>query len=541
MDARETMRTWVVRLCAVLAAAGFLVAILLSQPNIGHAQAINTTSETATDTIVIGAPTTTTVQVNDVSTTIEGKLIGGSLLYDQTFPDPFSDPAVQAGVAAARLAITTAGGPGVVIVGPTLISTTSSTVSNTTSVYTLDHIGTTVTVTTTIGPATLATGDRTSCSAAIATLPSSTRPVCGPVPAGTTVNVVAGGENINTTVMATYFVDEADTTTNTTTTNSTYLLQGTVRPIGTVHTQVDAAGFDADDRFLRRMLDAAGGEGATAPTTNGDPFWLEGYGQWVTVGSQHSFPGANVQTGGINGGFDYHFANGITFGGALDYNNSTIDENAAGEHGSLDLFQVGLYGGWRSGGWFADVSGSYGWGSASTSVAPIPMLGTAVSHTSPSVGGLFGELGDHLMAGNVIVTPSAGAAWMEEQSGAFTETGSMIALAGPSHSYNRYKGWLGLAAQTTTGAPATGAWTFAAYGRVLALGGDNVLKVPVTFVGSPTVLVIDGADIGSFGGDLGASIAYRFGRSVQAYGAYDARLRDHYTSQTASVGLKIDF
>jgi uncharacterized protein with beta-barrel porin domain len=117
----------------------------------------------------------------------------------------------------------------------------------------------------------------------------------------------------------------------------------------------------------------------------------------------------------------------------------------------------------------------------------------------------------------------------------------MLDLTGPSRGYDRYQGWLGLDAETTLGAGGGGALTLRAYGRALALGGDDVINLPVTFVGSTTMLAIDGANTGAFGGDLGASADYRIGHAVHIFAAYDARLRQHYASQTASAGLKISF
>jgi uncharacterized protein with beta-barrel porin domain len=80
-----------------------------------------------------------------------------------------------------------------------------------------------------------------------------------------------------------------------------------------------------------------------------------------------------------------------------------------------------------------------------------------------------------------------------------------------------------------------------AYGRALALGGADVIALPVTFVGSATSLAIAGADTGSFGGDLGVSADWRIGHAVRAFAAYDARLRQRYSAQTGSLGLKVSF
>jgi outer membrane autotransporter protein len=189
---------------------------------------------------------------------------------------------------------------------------------------------------------------------------------------------------------------------------------------------------------------------------------------------------------------------------------------------------------------FAALAGTYGWGSASTTVTPIGLTDTAASRFDPSATGVSGEVGERFGLHGWALTPSLGGAWSHIDSGAFTETGSALDLTGSSHAYDRYKGWLGLEAESTVDTGG-GALTLRAYGRAVALGGDDVIRLPVTFVGSTTMLDIDGANTGSFGGDLGASLAYHFGHGVQAFAAYDARLRERYVSQTGSAGLKISF
>jgi hypothetical protein len=519
-----------------------MAALAFAEPS-RAATSVNTTSETTTDAIVINAPTTNTVQVTEVDTTIEGELAGGEILYDQTFPDPFSSAPVQAGLASARLAITAAGGPGVVILGPTLVDTSTTTTSTTTSdLYSLDKTVVTISVVTVIGPATVYYGDRDSCGPAIASLPSSTRPVCGP-PGGSTLVVVPGGQNINTTYNATYYVNELETTTNTTTTDTTYLLEGVVKPIGTVHAAEVEAGFDAGDRFVRRLLDASDGAGATPPLRNGDPFWIEGYGWWSRTAAQGEFPGDATQGGGISGGLDYHFG-GFTLGAALDYGSAGLSEGGADETGSLRLFQAGAYGSWRSGTWFADVAGAYGWGRAGTTASPPLGPGPVTTESSgydANVADAAIEAGDHVVLPGLMLTPSIGGSWTQATSGAFTETGSALDLTAPSHAFDRYKGWLGLAAETTEDVGNGGSVSFRAYGRAVLIGGDEEVRLPVAFAAYPTQLTLDGPSTGSFGGDLGAAVAYHFGRSAEAYAAYDADLRDRYLSQTASVGLKVAF
>src|SRR5262249_35752869 len=129
------------------------------------------------DALVFNAPTVTTNHVNVFSTQIIGRLLGGTPLYDQTFAEAFNSVTVQNALIAARAAITTAGGPGVIIGDPvrTASSTTSSTTS--TSTYSLAGPGVaTVNTVTTFGPAAIQIGALTTCT--VSALPSGTRPTC---------------------------------------------------------------------------------------------------------------------------------------------------------------------------------------------------------------------------------------------------------------------------------------------------------------------------------------------------------------------------
>ncbi|MGC3971133.1 MAG: hypothetical protein QM775_28485 [Pirellulales bacterium] len=100
------------------------------------------------DALVFNTPTVVTNRTSVFSTQIIGRIAGGTPLYDQTFAAAFSSATVQNGVLAARAAITTAGGPGVIIGDPVRIS--STTTSNTTSATTFSLAGAGVPTVTTV-------------------------------------------------------------------------------------------------------------------------------------------------------------------------------------------------------------------------------------------------------------------------------------------------------------------------------------------------------------------------------------------------------
>jgi hypothetical protein len=514
-------------------------------PNPGGSTVV---TNTRFDTLSFTPETLVTVQQSLSVTQLIGRLNHGTILYDRTFNAAFNTPTVQAGVTAAIAAITSAGGPGVLITGPTLVSHMVTTGSSSTSVYSLNPSSQdpvthqpqasqfVVTTTSVFGPTTVqgyAPADGVNPNAGylihcnVETLPSATRPVCTPVDPGV-FTVLPGQLDINTSVERIFLIDTTTTTTITTTTTEVYDLDGmTVRGIGTVHSAGAEAGFDQADRFVRRLVDA----GLDA----GPEVWAEGYGYRVRSGPAGDFPGDRRHGYGVNGGFGHALGEKVRLGAAFDYGTSRISEGSAGEQARLRLAQLGLHGRWRSGALYASLAATYGWGRISTQVTPPGLTATASSGYAVETAGASAEAGYRIAAPGFVLTPSLGAAYEHVRAGAFTEAGSLLALDGRARSYDRDKIWLGLSAETGGGSPLA----LRVYGRAVAFGGDRRVDVPVTFTGSSTLLSIAGPGMGRLGGDVGAALVWQLGARIQAYGAYDARLRSRYSAQTGSVGLRI--
>ena len=126
----------------------------------------NTFTQSTTERVIFNpAQVSTSSSITSWRTQIIGELQGGYVVYDQSFNAPYSDIAVQAGQADAIAAITTEGGPGVVI-GTPILTATSQTVtsSTTTTTYSLNSTANTVTNELTFGPDTIQIGQRTVCS-----------------------------------------------------------------------------------------------------------------------------------------------------------------------------------------------------------------------------------------------------------------------------------------------------------------------------------------------------------------------------------------
>ena len=139
----------------VLSAVALGGALLLSW----SAPAQNTTTTTSTETHTTITPQLATLRYDDYETRVTARMGAGPVLYDQTFPLRFSDPSVQAAVAAATAALQGAGA--VTIQGPTLISS-QTTYLGTTSTFqdTLIRSTQRVFTTTFTGPLCIGVGNR---------------------------------------------------------------------------------------------------------------------------------------------------------------------------------------------------------------------------------------------------------------------------------------------------------------------------------------------------------------------------------------------
>jgi hypothetical protein len=152
--------------------------------------------------------TPVSLTVNDFSTTIDATLNGGASVFDQTYALPYSDPTVQAAVAAAEAILAA---DNATFGAPVLTSTNTAPLGSQTAdivqpgPYNQATGNTTVTTVNTFGPNTILVGDNQS-----------------------DIFIVLAGQldiNVNTDIQ--YFIPVDVVTTDTYLTTDSYLLNGT--------------------------------------------------------------------------------------------------------------------------------------------------------------------------------------------------------------------------------------------------------------------------------------------------------------------------
>ena len=528
---------------------GVLAFAALMAASTANAQAGGIASTTSTTERIILNPVSVTNRSTVNSTQVIGLLLGGTPLYDQTFAAAFNDPVVQSGLQAARMAITAAGGPGVIIGTPLLTASSHVTSSSSATTYSL-NTSTPLIVTVGagvehIGPTSYLTGDLTSCAAALAALPSSTAPtcqtlqsagsvmpVCGchvvlPGPTYTAVFQV-GAIGIDVRTDFAYTVDQTTVTNETTTNFEQYTLTGVVRRIGTVHALAPGAAGDAGDLFLRQLreIDAGADEGRRAR------LWLQGYAWRGDRDAQGEIP-ADRRTGdGVEGGVIFGLG-GLRGGLGVDWGKTRLRLDAVGESGSVELFQVGARLAWQGGGWIARASAAAGWGRIDTATDARDIGFATAARNDIRILGASAELGRAFAVRNWVLTGSLGARVRRVSAGGFTEPG-LYGLTGAPSAWTNLRGWLGLALANSDAAP----FHAKGYAR-LTVDDDDRMSLPVSFTQLAAPLTLSGADLGRVGGEAGAELLLTIAPRAAIYLNYDARLRRDLVLHSGTAGIRI--
>lgn len=481
--------------------------ILAANPN-------ETFSFSTRESLIFNAATVTTNRVNSFSTQIIGRLLGGTPLYDQTFAAPFGSTAVQNGVTAARAAITTAGGPGVIIGDPVRTSSSTTSVTTTgTSSFSLAGPGVqTVNTVTTFGPASIQVGILSACN--VASLPSATRPTCTN-PGGTTYAVGIDETNFNTITTTTYTVNETRTDTITDTLTEVYELNGQVVAVGSVHAEVQSGLFDLSGRLLGRL-------GQIEPGSAG---WAEVYAFRVRQGGRRD-------ARGLAGGFGLQIGEGLTLGFGVDHGRIDIDLPGALESGEISLTEIGASLRYDSGPFAATLAVVKGFGNADTSRS---IIGRSDARYDVRVTGVAVDMGYTVETGGWTLRPSAGIDFVRISSDGFTETDTLGLVVGGAAA-ERVRASAGLSLDRDFGG-----FSLAASARYLVVLDGAERSLPVAFALAPTRLLDMSGPSELDGALLGARLGVPIAKGATLSLGYDGRFGGGYTGHSGTVGVRVNF
>lgn len=527
---------------AMSAAGAALLAFV--QPAMAQGASVATVdSYVRTETIVVQS---NTVTVSNFLTRLVGRLNTGQVVFDQSYAAAFGSGLVQGALNSVRAAISSAGGPAVLILSPVRTASQSARSSSNTSSDQFTGSDTTFYTVVTFGPYSITIGDYGTCATPGGIVNNLFTPPTGCSLPGTPYVVPDGGTNFNIFHVTNDTITRTITVTNTTTLNETYELVGVVTPVGGVHGALVREAGLAGERFLKRLVTGPDGYPDVPEGDGGALFnrvWLEAYGAWGSLdGSGDLSPGYDADVWGISAGLGREVSEGLTLSLGLDVSWAQTEMALPGdfpETGDSDLTQVGLALHKEWGRAEAGLAFTYGWGTFETTSGSEGMGGVSIAKTDASLWGVEGRVGVATVLGGGTLTPFAGFTWVNVDFDDVTGSGSAFDLFVSGDTHTSFQMFAGAAYEETFIA-GQGDLTLKLSARVLHELGDETVVLNAAFEGGgslPLVLAEDGRTAG----EVGAGLSYALGEAVSVYGGYEGRFSSGSDIHQAKAGVTVRF
>ncbi|MBB4124718.1 autotransporter domain-containing protein, partial [Martelella radicis] len=246
------------------------------------------------------------------------------------------------------------------------------------------------------------------------------------------------------------------------------------------------AGISAVSNYAAEPSPVATPFGAFEEDNGGIGVWTAGYGAWSSMDGGGMAAKMTDSVGGFFLGADAAAFGSMRFGAVAGFGQSTYKVDAHNAKGTSDDYTFGLYGGGEWGGFGVDFGTAYTWHSVSTNRNVF--ASTFNDHLSGSYDAgtfqVYGGLGYGFdVTDSFTLEPYVDAAYINQHSDAFSETGGLAALSYESQTMNTGFTTVGL----------RGAWAFDLGGYQNRLSasagwrhgfGDLDPKAAFTFAGS---------------------------------------------------------
>ena len=268
-------------------------------------------------------------------------------------------------------------------------------------------------------------------------------------------------------------------------------------------------------------------------------FFLEGSGEFSSVGTTNNASGYNFTTAGVTLGADYrvneNFAIGIV-GGYANTSASLVNS------GNIDLNsgKGGVYATVFGNGFYADALVGAGYNSYDTTRGSVG--GNATGSTNGWELDTLVNGGYDFHKGGWTFGPTASVAYTQVTLNNYTETGSLAALKYPNQSQESLRTNLGAKISYTT---TLGGLKITPQVRVSWQHEylDSTQSIGSQFaVGSSSVFTVSGPAVGRDSALVSAGVSVQITPTISAYTYYDGQLgRSNYSSNNVTGGVKIDF
>ncbi|BCW88455.1 hypothetical protein sos41_15950 [Alphaproteobacteria bacterium SO-S41] len=491
---------------------------------------------------------TTNVAVANFLTRLIGRLNTGQVVFDQSYGAAFGSAGVQGALSAARTAITSAGGPGVVILSPvrTMSQSTNapSSVSSDLTTSTLLQPYTRIT----FGPDTIRIGDYGICATTGGIVNGLYVPPTGCSLPGTSYDLAIGETNFTTYSVTADDILRTTTITTTTVLNETYELVGVVTPVGAVHGALVREAGLAGERFVTRLIGGPDGF-PPVPEGDGEPLfnrvWLGTWGAWGALDGSGDFaPGYDSDVYGVSAGLGTEVADGLTLSAGVDV--SWTDTTMAlpggfAERGKAQITQIGLALHQDWGAAEAGLAISYGWGDFDTASGTAALGGVSLASSEVVLRSVEGAFGYRLALGSGTLTPNAGFIWVVVDPGDATGSGSAFDLFVSGEDTTSFQMFAGLdyGERFIVG---QGDLTIKLSARVLQELGDETIALQAAFATTPSAaLPLALGEAGETAGEVGVALSFAFDDAVSVHAGYDGRFSEGTDIHQAKAGITIRF
>jgi len=313
-------------------------------------------------------------------------------------------------------------------------------------------------------------------------------------------------------------------------------------------TSVSPGLLDLGTQFLQRLTDESGRTSASESEGGGassalDPHlpryrsWAEFDAMSVRTFAVDGIPGDRRNSTEAIGGASMIVAPGVAVGMGIDQGWTHIDVPGFSQSAMLEMTQLGANATIDVGHWSLGLAATYGFGNVDSNRTAITELTAAYD---AKLWGAIAELGYTFTVGqHGRIVPKVAVDWTQTQTGAFTETGGVNALSAPSEMNYRGHAYAGVEVGESWVAEHR-LYDVSAYGRFVDVLAQSNGSVVATSVLVPTLQdTVQAIPEGQYGFDTGATVSTRFSQNLRVYAGYDARFREHFQSNSGTLGIEL--
>jgi len=225
--------------------------------------------------------------------------------------------------------------------------------------------------------------------------------------------------------------------------------------------------------------------------------WAEGFGGWDHFGGNSNAATLDASSGGFLIGIDNPIGQAWRMGIAGGYSNSSFDASTVDSSGSINSYDLAIYGGAHYGNFGLRLGAAYTWNNVSASrTVAFPGFGAQLSSGyNADTAQVYGEVGYDFHLGGTVMEPLADLAYVNVATDGFSESGGVAALTANSAGFDTTYSVLG--ARISRSFELGNGTALTASGRVgwQHAFGDTTPNTTLAFTGTTAPFSVSGVPI----------------------------------------------